>query len=260
MGVDDEIRDVVERIENGESRELSIYGDMARLYHYLFGKEYDYSGQADAATGRAPEKVGKIVDGGCGTGGLTKLLAERYPEAEVTGVDLNSPMLDVAGDENSRENIEYRQENLLDLEENADIYTVFGTVNHFREDEIKTLFQNIFDSLSSGGVLTFDFKSPESEKHQDGYVNHWSTETEEFEVENPVMTVYDDGQAYYSFSFCFREKETQKEFYTGELMEIELYTREEIREMLKDAGFSEEEIEFRDEGAQRGVFVAKKNR
>lgn len=258
MGVDDEIREAVERIENGESRELSIYGDMARLYHYLFGEEYDYSGQADAATRKAPENVRRIVDGGCGTGGLTKLLAERYPEAEVTGVDLNSPMLDVAKEENSRENIEYRQENLLNFEENADIYAVFGTVNHFNEDEITEVFQNIFDSLNSGGVLAFDFKSPESEKHQDGYVNHWSTETDDFEVENPVMTVYDNGQAYYSFSFCFRERETGEEFYTGELMEIELYTREEILNMLTDVGFKQENIEFRDEGAQRGVFVAKK--
>lgn len=258
MGVDDEIRDAVDRIEKGESRELKIYGDMARLYHFLFGTEYDYSGQADAATEKAPEKVRKIVDGGCGTGGLTVLLAERYPDAEVLGIDLNSTMLEVARDENSSENLKYREEDLLNFKGSADIYTVFGTVNHFDEDEVKGLFRKIFDSLNLGGVVAFDFKSPESEKHQDGYINYWSTETDDFKVENPVMTVYDDGQAYYSFSFCFTEKETGKEFYTGELMEIELYTKEDILNMLTDVGFKQENIEFREEGDQSGIFVARK--
>lgn len=258
MGVDDEIHELTGRIREGESKELSIYGDMARLYHYLFGKEYDYSGQADAGTERAPENVGKIIDGGCGTGGLTKLLAERYPEAKVEGIDLNSRMLEVAKEENNRENIEYRHGNLLEFKGSVDIFTVFGTLNHFKKEELKRILEKIFESLTPGGVLAFDFKSPETEKHQDGYINHWSTETEDFEVENPVMTVYEDGQAYYSFSFCFKEKETGKEFYTGELMEIELYTKEEILEMLEDTGFNQESIEFKDEGDQRGIFVAKK--
>ena len=150
------------------------------------------------------------------------------------------------------------EKNLLELDESCDIFTVFGTVNHFKKEELSQLFQKIFDSLSDGGVLAFDFKSPESEKHQDGYVNYWSTETDEFEVDDFVMTVYKDGQAYYSFSFCFTEKETGKDFYNGELMEIGLYTKEEITDMLVKAGFSEKGIEFRDEGAQRGNFVAKK--
>ena len=258
MGVDAEISKTIQRIENGESRELSIYGNLAGLYHHLFGEEYDYSEQADAATEKAPEDVEKIIDGGCGTGGLTRILGERFPEADVFGVDLNSAMLEVAEEENNRENISYTEKDLLRVDGSFDIYTVFGTINHFKEKEVQELFQNIFESLNQGGVLAFDFKSPESEKHQDGYINYWSKETDKFKIENPVMTVYKDSQPYYSFSFCFKEKDTGKEFYTGELMEIELYTKEELLELLVDAGFSGEDIEFREEGDQSGVFVAKK--
>ena len=41
-------------------------------------------------------------------------------------------------------------------------------------------------------------------------------------------------------------------------MEIELYTKEDILNMLTDVGFKQENIEFREEGDQSGIFVARK--
>ena len=38
----------------------------------------------------------RIVDLGCGTGNLTRLLAQRWPEAQVTGVDSSAEMLQAA--------------------------------------------------------------------------------------------------------------------------------------------------------------------
>ncbi len=44
--------------------------------------------------GRIPDRpYGEIVDLGCGTGELTRVLAERWPEAKVTGLDSSPEML-----------------------------------------------------------------------------------------------------------------------------------------------------------------------
>jgi trans-aconitate 2-methyltransferase len=42
------------------------------------------------------ERVGAVADLGCGTGHLTRMLAERWPEATVTGVDSSPQMLEKA--------------------------------------------------------------------------------------------------------------------------------------------------------------------
>src|SRR5262249_12917751 len=42
------------------------------------------------------EEPGAVFDLGCGAGNVTKLLAERWPKARVTGVDSSMPMLEKA--------------------------------------------------------------------------------------------------------------------------------------------------------------------
>lgn len=47
----------------------------------------------------------KILDIGCGTGYLTRKLAEKFPEAEVMGIDIAPGMIEVAREKNSRGNL-----------------------------------------------------------------------------------------------------------------------------------------------------------
>ncbi|MFB6242362.1 MAG: trans-aconitate 2-methyltransferase [Candidatus Nanosalina sp.] len=244
MEIDPVLDSAVERIEKGESQDLSIYGDLAPVYHFLYGNEYDYEGQADLVEDAAPDHVERICDGGCGSGGLTDILAERYPEAEVLGVDLNSEMLEVARDVTENlQNMDFRSADLLEVEGEFDIYTIFGTTSHFPPEELQELFNRIHENLIENGVLVFDYKSPESKKHEDGHLSEWSRESENYVIESPAVTIYQDGQPHYVFSFNFREKETGEDHYTGQIMQIDLYTPEDLAEMLEEAGFSEIEVE-----------------
>ncbi len=45
-----------------------------------------------------PEGAGEVLELGCGTGALTYLLAERYPDARVTAVDAAREMIDLASE------------------------------------------------------------------------------------------------------------------------------------------------------------------
>jgi SAM-dependent methyltransferase len=258
MNAEQEIREIIGRIENGKSREMKVYQDLAGIYHFLYGNTYDYEGQADIAEENTPENVSRVIDGGCGTGGLTGILAERFPEAEVLGVDLNSSMLEIARENTSEENLEFRQKDILDLEDETDVLTFFGTTPHLEKNELQRLFAKIHDLLSRNGVFVFDFKSPDVKKHEDGHCSIWSRETENYEVKNPITTVYQDGEPYYVFSFQFTEKDSGEEYYAGDIMQINLYTREELEDMLEKSGFRD--IKFLEEGDQSGIFVARKKK
>lgn len=258
MEIEKEIEQIIERIENGESKEMTVYNDLAAIYHFLYGNTYDYESQADIAEENAPENVSRIVDGGCGTGGLTGILAERFPEAEVLGVDLNGSMLDIGRENLENGNLKFREMDILDLDEEADVFTFFGSSPHLERDELRELFEKIYALLSSDGVFVFDFKSPDVKKHEDGHCSIWSRETENYEVKNPITTVYQDGEPYYVFSFEFTDKDSGREFYAGDFMQINLYRENELRRMLGDSGF--DEISFLDGGDQSGIFVARKKK
>ena len=250
------ITKIIKRIENGESKDLKVYQDLGVIYHFLYGNTYDYEGQADIVEGNTPEDVSKIIDGGCGTGGLTKILGERFPESKVLGIDLNGSMLDIGRQIVTEGNVEFKEKDILELNEEAEVFTLFGTTPHLDKNQLCGLFEKINTILPNNGVFVFDYKSPDVKKHEDGHCSIWSRETNNYKVKNPITTVYKDGEPFYVFSFEFTEKETGKEFYSGDIMGINLYRQEELEEMLKDSGFSN--IKLRDEGDQSGIFIARK--
>lgn len=58
--------------------------------------------EVDVFRAHAPPPRARIVDVGCGTGEITSRLAELFPDAEVTGVDLIASHLDAARDRYAR--------------------------------------------------------------------------------------------------------------------------------------------------------------
>jgi ubiquinone/menaquinone biosynthesis C-methylase UbiE len=55
-------------------------------------------------------KPQRILDLGCGTGSMTRLIKQAHPQAEVTGLDLSPYMLAVAEDQSSRSGVEINWE------------------------------------------------------------------------------------------------------------------------------------------------------
>ena len=78
-------------------------------------------GAADPAT---------VVDLGCGPGNLTAALAERWPRADVVGVDSSAEMVERARAEHGSRRLTFRLEDLLDWEpgELVDVLTCNATL------------------------------------------------------------------------------------------------------------------------------------
>lgn len=91
---------------------LRLYARISRLYATgRWARTPDYDSIADGydatwpqamiahnrdLVARLPDSIRSAIDLGCGTGALTSLIADRFPEATVEGVDLSPRMLALA--------------------------------------------------------------------------------------------------------------------------------------------------------------------
>jgi trans-aconitate 2-methyltransferase len=100
------------------------------------------------------EAPGTVFDLGCGTGNVTKMLADRWPQAQIIGVDNSTAMLVVARASTAGET--RREWIAADLAtwapaEPADV--VFSNAALHWHDDHAALFPRIFGWVAPGGML-----------------------------------------------------------------------------------------------------------
>lgn len=105
---------------------------------------------------------GRVVDLGCGTGELTARIADRYPDAFVTGIDSSPSMLERA-DPRARPGLDFRLGALEDAEGPWD--AIFSNAAIQWVDDHPTLVPKIFGRLAPGGRLAIQIP---------GNHTHWS--------------------------------------------------------------------------------------
>ena len=115
-----------------------------------------------------PINAPQCIDLACGTGDICALLAERYPEGHIMGVDITPAMLAVAVDKNNAKNISYIQADMTKppvADGTIDIVTGgYALRNAPNLDEV---LQTVWNKLKPGGVATFlDFSKSDELNEQ----------------------------------------------------------------------------------------------
>jgi trans-aconitate 2-methyltransferase len=92
-----------------------------------------------------------VVDLGCGAGNVTRRLAERWPQARITGVDASTEMLTEA--RAALPNVEWIEANLAEWRPQARVDVIYSNAAlHWLPDH-NTQFLRLLDDLAPGGVL-----------------------------------------------------------------------------------------------------------
>jgi len=95
-----------------------------------------------------------VLDAGCGSGRVTKLLLERLPEGRVIGVDAAPSMIAKAREAIGRdERVELEVRDLLDLEFDRDVDAIFSNATFHWILDHNRLFARLFAALRPGGAL-----------------------------------------------------------------------------------------------------------
>jgi trans-aconitate 2-methyltransferase len=109
-----------------------------------------------------------VADLGCGAGNVTRILADRWPDARVIGLDSSAPMLAQARVSTAAGgSIEFREAELAawaTSPEPRSIDVVFSNAALHWLDDHATLFPRLLEAVAPGGVLAVqmpsNFQSP----------------------------------------------------------------------------------------------------
>lgn len=117
-----------------------------------FGREY-----AEKLSSRGFQK-GRILDAGCGFGGTDIVLAERFPDSQVLGIDLSDPLLNQANiaaqAANLGERVRFEKADVQQIPYGDNAFDVILNINmvHLVEDPVEML-NEIERVLALDGLL-----------------------------------------------------------------------------------------------------------
>ncbi|MCC7553590.1 MAG: class I SAM-dependent methyltransferase [Methanobacteriaceae archaeon] len=98
----------------------------------------------------------KVLDLGAGTGLLSKYLLEKYPNAEITLVDLADKMLNKARERfKDCTNFKYVNDDYLNcnFSEKFDIVISSLSIHHLKENDKKLVYKKAYDLLNENGIF-----------------------------------------------------------------------------------------------------------
>lgn len=144
---------------------MDAYSGFAEVYD-LFMDDTPYKNWCSFVGGKLKEygiEDGLVLDLGCGTGKMTRMLARvGY---DMTGVDVSTEMLEIAQEKQQEENL-----GILYLCQDIREFELYGTVRAvvsscdclnyiLEEEELTEVFRLVNNYLDPGGLFFFDFNT-----------------------------------------------------------------------------------------------------
>jgi SAM-dependent methyltransferase len=109
----------------------------------------------EAALAALPEEPRSVLDLGTGTGSVAQVVAERFPDAQVTGVDVSPKMIDVARAKGTRVRFEVADAERLPYDDGAFDLVTLGNMIPFFDELARVTATNGFVLFAfSGGDQT----------------------------------------------------------------------------------------------------------
>lgn len=244
---------------------MKSYGSFAKFYDGLM-KDADYERRCEyllQLLKRHNHEAGITLDLACGTGSLTRLLAEKG--IDVYGVDSSEDMLSEAMQRAYEKglNILYLKQKMQSLDLYGTINTCICTldsINHLTDiDDVKKTFDRVGLFMDDDGLFVFDVNTLYKHRkilcdntfvfENDEVFCVWQNSLEENDTVNITLDFFEEEDGvYYRSAENFSER---------------AYSDSQIRELLCNGGFSVEAVygdlsfDPPEETEQRVIYVAR---
>jgi trans-aconitate 2-methyltransferase len=125
----------------------------ARTYHQVAAPQEEWGREVLARLELGGDET--VLDAGCGSGRVTRLISERVPEGRVIGVDGSPSMIEHAGENLAEfgDRVELIVSDLLALELSEPVDAIFSNATFHWILDHELLFERLFASLRPGGAI-----------------------------------------------------------------------------------------------------------
>ena len=163
------------------------FAALAEIYDRINGEAYrPYADMLEEAFKLSDIEVKEVLDLGCGTGGITALLADRG--YDMIGLDLSPDMLNVARERNYGKNTLLLCQDMCEFELYGTvqaIYSSFDCLNYIvKNKDLKQVFVLARNYLEAGGVFVFDVNT------ESRYTDVFDGNSFVYEFEDGVFAVW----------------------------------------------------------------------
>lgn len=221
--------------------------DLPLQYSTLY-KYYDILSGNDTSKNRVIEKilrkhkVESVLDLTCGTGSQLFWLAKRG--FKVTGVDLSPALLNIAKEKAQKEKLDVPllegDMRTIQVGKFDAVITIFNAIGHLTKEGFEKALQNIHRNLKNGGLYIFDIFNLDA--MTDNVVNDLAMDLQKTVNDTKIHNVQyskidrESGRLTSYDCFTIQEDSDKPKIFEGEFT-LQIYTAQELREMLSRNGF-----------------------
>jgi demethylmenaquinone methyltransferase/2-methoxy-6-polyprenyl-1,4-benzoquinol methylase len=142
-----------------------LFAEVAPRYDFItraLSLWQDASWKRDLIAALPPLEKPFCLDLACGTGDITLLLAEKYPQGHIVGIDITEPMLALARARGAQPNVQFLNQDMGRLSFNPkSVDIVTGGYALRNAPDLGTTLDEIHRVLKPGGIAAFlDFSKP----------------------------------------------------------------------------------------------------
>ena len=208
------------------------FAALAEIYDRINGEAYrPYADMLESAFKLSDIEVKEVLDLGCGTGGITALLADRG--YDMIGLDISPEMLNFARERNYGKNTLLLCQDMCSFELYGTvqaIYSSFDCLNYIvKSKDLKQVFVLARNYLEAGGLFIFDINT------RFRYTDVFDGNSFVYEFEDGIFAVwrnaFDEERGVCEFDIdVFYEAEDGSYDRMSESQVQKLYSHEEIVE------------------------------
>lgn len=165
------IGDHLKKPETKKYYNEQVFSEIAPRYDFItraLSLWRDAAWKRDLIAALPVKKNPVCLDLACGTGDIAFLLAEKYPQGQIIGLDITEPMLEISRSRNSYANVDFTNQDMSQLEfETNSIDVVTGGYALRNAPDLSIVIKEIHRVLKPGGTAAIlDFSKPANKTGQ----------------------------------------------------------------------------------------------
>lgn len=187
-------------------------------------------------------KVKTVLDLTCGTGSQVFWLTKHG--YEVVGSDISTMMLKIAKNRAKKEKlaIEFLEGDMRNFYVGKfdAVITIFNSVGHLTKFDFEKAMRNINSNLKPGGLYIFDIFNLDYLSHGDNIVKltiDWQTINGDTKARVVQYSTIDTEGILASYTILHEQKDSEKPKISQDAQTLQIYTAEQLKDMLKRNGF-----------------------